>query len=315
MTLLPRVGGILKLLLAAALTSASAKSRIEWSHEPFTLDNLLRYRHASQRCGLEDGAYNASDVANLAVGRTGSESLKRSFKHNHIFHHHNHDCSVGSVVTAGAKEIIVTIRHPVSRVISGIQRRGMESSVNRKKLANRQFVETFIQDGVVSCNPYLDALRNSSHPNHSQALNVTFGHNRQNYMMPLVEFYLNVSNVKPYDTKEKALNADVWFLCTESLTQDFNKAASFLGLNEPMHDHIHTSPVRSEEHKEDVERISEVNRGWLEEIYAKDLALHSILCDRNSTLRHRPIKLWKVLDLVYAHNDKEMRVRRRWRKM
>lgn len=270
----------------------------EWSDEPFTLDELLETREAALRCRLEIDAYYKSGIANLAVGRTGSESLTNAFEKNQIYAHHNHDCSVMAVVAAGAKHVMLTLRHPVSRVISGVQRRAKRLRINERKAANRLFNDVFIKNDIISCNPYLDALRNSSHPDHPQALNVTLGRNRQSYMLPLVEFYLN-ANVQdePQELKEKALDTEIWFLCTESLTEDFNRAASALGLPEAMQaDPTHQSAVHSDQQKDDPDLISSENKAWLETIFANDVELNEIFCGKNSTRRFHSVKLKKVLD-------------------
>ena len=109
---------LLALLLLALLRPIS-------SH-PFTLAALLRAR--SPRCAAPR---LASRVTYLAVARSASTSLRHAVLRYHK--HHDHDCTLADmarVADASGRPVglvLVVLRPPASRVMSGLLRR-MESS-------------------------------------------------------------------------------------------------------------------------------------------------------------------------------------------
>lgn len=291
------------------LFGGRARTAASWSTETFTLSDLVRYR--DPECDLK--SYNESNIGNLAIARTGSESLTRALARNNLYAHHKHDCDIVSLVAKGARTVMVSLRDPVTRLVSGVQRRASKDRMNKKKAANKQFKSLFIETNRVS-DHFFAALRDSSHPLHPQALGVTFGPRRQSYMMPLVEFYLDLSRLEPgSDLQKKVFKTKLWFLCTESLTDDFNRAAKILGLSRPMKKKAsrhHTSPVRSDQEKE---LLSLQNREWITSLYARDAQLHHLFCGQNgnSTLRRKAIKLGKLMESI---GDFPHRVRRELRR-
>jgi len=309
----------------------------------FSLDELLQLRMA--HCKAAPSAFNRSGVANLAIARTGSESLTSALRRTGLPTHHSHDCTLADVGKRGAKVVLASLRHPVSRIVSGIQRRDSDASSNTRK-HNVLFSSYFLpqrlpplEGRVISADPFLDALRNVSHPLHSRAREVTLGPTRQSFMLPVVEFYLlsssqftsggkrggaraarkgktvgrrskgaskakhqgNDASVKdghvttrrekqakaldPADHVERWGAIEVLFLCTESLTDDFNRAASALGLEQSMKDDAkaHTSPVHSDSQTAHAQLMSDVNQQWISEVYAKDVRLYNMFCGEESS--------------------------------
>ena len=61
-----------------------------YSH-PFSIASLVHERVATGACGPREG-YNASAAANLAIARTGSETVTSGLRSNGHPSHHNHDC-------------------------------------------------------------------------------------------------------------------------------------------------------------------------------------------------------------------------------
>lgn len=127
---------------------AAAKER------PFNLADLVAHRtppdagHLAPRkhrdvCGRGWTAkpYEGGDVTNLAIARTGSESLRDALVHNSQPAHHNHDCTLRRVADKGAARVVVSVRHPLARIVSGYQRRVEGNSL--AKGANQDFVEYF----------------------------------------------------------------------------------------------------------------------------------------------------------------------------
>jgi hypothetical protein len=83
------------------------------------------------------------DLGNLAVARTGSESVTEALLHSHEPAHHKHDCTlsmvslirllmfpmkllmvasmtnVRKVASENGMRVLVTLRNPISRIVSG----------------------------------------------------------------------------------------------------------------------------------------------------------------------------------------------------
>jgi hypothetical protein len=159
------------------LTHADIEAR------PFSLESLVALREATGACGPDKGpaaGYGPGDVTNLAIARTGSESVTKAMRRAGQPGHHNHDCTLAALAALGARRAVVSIRHPVARLVSGYQRR-METASDRAgtKRANRDYVAQFRAGGLEE---YVSALRLPAHPKHAAALAVTYGNERQSYM-------------------------------------------------------------------------------------------------------------------------------------
>ena len=269
------------------------------------------YLHGGQRWTGPKGRFQENDVVNLAIARTGSESLTIALKENHQPSHHNHDCSLAALASLGARQVVTTIRHPFARLASGFQRRmdtGHGTAKSRLKSFNREFVAAFGRGGLDS---YVKALRIPEDPNHATALAVTFGPgDRQSFMMPLVGFYLGHDDPPRADklrTSGKALEIELRFVCTSNISDHFVKAGKSWGLrfspvagNTQQH---HQSPVSSEAatraqpsrlpgaraadktppaDTSKLVSLSDESKVWLERAYAGDVDLFGKHCGDNS---------------------------------
>ena len=205
----------------------------------FNFDDLVRIRGSSKRIDERCGrSYEKSDIVNLAVARTGSESLTGAMKYNRQRAHHNHDCTLESVNSNGAQRVIVSLRHPLGRIISGYQRR-IEGNLDYKS-ANALFMDNF--SGKFGLDLFLTSLRVPTHALHAKALSVVYGPKRQSYMLPVTEFYLagfrrvspslrrkdggsgSETIWEPIQSSSSSSAVRIIFICTERLNADFEKA-------------------------------------------------------------------------------------------
>ena len=215
-----------------------------------------------------------NDVANLAVARTGSDSITKALQANRQNAHHNHDCTLADMAAVGARRVIVSLRHPAARIVSGFQRRALGqnpssrvrgdtktslSKTTAEKAANLLFVESFVPFGV---DEYVSALRLPEHPKHRAAIDATYGKKRQSYMIPLIGFYFGDGDVENSlglrattsggggeDGNHELVTVEVQFLCTPTLSADYLAAVKLWGLNfrpMPSGSNIHKSTVTSE---------------------------------------------------------------------
>ena len=265
---------------------------------PFNLHELVALRHPAveDKCGPSKSgkSYGPGEVANLAIARTGSESLTKALKKNEQRSHHNHDCRLADVVFYGARRVVISLRHPVARIVSGFQRR-LDSSLssNIKKYPNKALGENFRSTGL---DDYVAALKDPRHPKHEIALDVTYGENRQSFMLPMVGYYLGVGFS---GAGSEQAQVEVRFLCTPTLSRDFVRAGEAWGLtfssmsaNTAQH---HASTVHSDESSstrttalhESYDSssavakkvaLSNASRAFIEGVYARDVDLYERHC-------------------------------------
>ncbi len=233
-----------------------------------------------------------------------------------IFSHHQHDCALrdfeesikdigighqqhNSKIKNFRLHIIVSLRHPLARISSGISRR-MEGKVTKKK-SNALIVDNFVKKGSDSdgdtvhvAEKFVHALRNESDPLHDIALEATLGHDRQNYMTPVSEFYLADSTYYdslPTSTSASAsasasainVNTKVKFVCIDTLDDDYDAAlqgwfpTSFSATARERASQTE-SKISSGNFHTVLSRFSKDSIDWVERTYAKDVALYKEYC-------------------------------------
>jgi hypothetical protein len=280
---------------AAAVVSASA-SDDRHPEEPTTpkeqrpvlappfLQDLVA--HLEPHCKVSKTFHDDDDdVAYLAIARAGSTSLAD------VFHYHDHDCTLRNLEERGARRVLVSLRHPVARISSGLSRR-LEGH-HLKKEGNRIFYETFKTPDA-----YVQALRAgagggaAAGDNGDVAVAVvderviklaheaTIGHHKQNFMTPVSEFYL----ANPMGL------ADVVFLCIDTLAEDFDAAfAQRWHIRPPpntkamKHDgekRKNVSHTSSANMTAVYSRFSATSLEWLLQTYAADVALFEKHCGK-----------------------------------
>jgi hypothetical protein len=202
--------------------------------------------------------FQAEEVTYLAIARAGSTTLGT------VFRYHDHDCTLRDMEERGARRILVTLRHPLARISSGVARR-LEGKAS-KKTANRIFFENFKEGGVEA---YITALRNELDPFHDVAMKATVGERRQSYMLPITQFYLDNSLGL----------AGVTFLCLETLDDDYEAAFQRWG-TEPKKklQTENTSKVSSRNSTSVLLRFSPESIQWVAQTYAADIALYKKHC-------------------------------------
>jgi len=232
---------------------------------PFRLDALVNQKDKERKCRkLRNYKFESSNVAGLAIARTGSTSVianLESLPDNEHAVDHNHDCILKDVLDSGAQHVVVSLRHPVARILSGVQRRF--EGYKTKKHANLEIKRSF-----GNFNHFLDALRDAHDKKHKKAMKMTHCWNCQNFFLPVQEFHLREED-----------RANVKFVCTCKLNSMMMKAAEQWGMGGKMKTSTKNGSKRSSSSAEfQKQQVSEVNRKWIEDIYAADLALYKEHC-------------------------------------
>jgi len=216
-----------------------------------------------------------TDVVALAIARAASESVVKATTSAKLQWHslHLHECALADWAAAGARRVVVSLRDPVSRLVSGFQRR-VEGGA--PTAANRAFAREFPR-----LDAYVDALFAPADPRHALALEITYPDKNQNFLVSVEEFYLaSLDRGAPRDAREVAV--DVRYACIESLDDD---VAAILGAwgrapkanarkNATKHRSRNASDAPTTRHR----LISDGNAARVEALYAADAALHARHC-------------------------------------
>jgi hypothetical protein len=202
--------------------------------------------------------FQAEEVAYLPIARAGSETLGT------VFGYHDHDCTLRDMEKRGARRILVTLRHPLARISSGVARR-LEGKGGTKRTSKRLFLEYFNEGGAEA---YIKALRDELDPFHDVAMEVTVGGGKQDFMVPITEFYLDNSLGL----------AGVTFLCLETLEDDYEAAFQRWGTEPKKLQKKHTSNVSSGNSTSVLLRFSPESIQWVAQTYAADIALYKKHC-------------------------------------
>ena len=272
------------------------------TRRPFNLADLVRYERLDNR-GRANPAYLCAErgvlahaaaaggdvVSNLAIARTGSETLALFLRALGQPSHHGHDCTLVDVARAGgARRVVVSLRDPLARLVSGFQRR-MEGN-NERKVWNRVMAKCF-DAAAGGLTRFVEALRDADDPLHTDALLAVYGPTRQSYMVPVVEYYLQgmVATDRAgtrYVTEDDGLDVEVAFVCTPTLDSDLEALerrwrlgaadGSSKSGREKGEKHTHSSSMHSGSH----DRLlrSELQE-FVERVYAADKALYAAHCN------------------------------------
>jgi len=186
---------------AAAKTKVRSPVTDEVAARPFNLADEVLSRKGCHRGGDPVGP---RAVAPLAIARAGSDTVILTMKRwerglSHPFPH-DHYCTLEDYAARGARRVVVSLRDPVSRLISGYMRRMEGHSMRDSNGYNSRFDRAFSS----SLESYVAALVDPHDKLHREALEVTYGDGgTQNYMMPVVEFYLSLPQAKKHDESSK----------------------------------------------------------------------------------------------------------------
>jgi hypothetical protein len=249
-----------------------------WSHtikQPFNLETHTAILDDYRRCRMYSSNKTSSSIINLAIGRTGSGTLKQALIMNNLPGHHTTQCTALDAQKAGYHAVVLTIRDPAARILSGFQRR--EEMASHSKVENVAFNKEFMsrKKGI---NNYIDALRDPNHHQHQIALELTYGGGRQSYMIPLAQYY-GLTNPE--------LKIRVYFLCTPNLSDDFENLGKYLGWPKPSaardfylsQKHRRLGTISSTKSEVAAEVLSPENDRWIHEVlYKADSELNIRYC-------------------------------------
>ena len=142
---------------------------------PFNLTEKVRAQRA-RPCALAGlGPHGATRTVNLAVARTGSASVRDALRRLGWASHHAHECALEHVRQRGARRVLVSLRAPVARVVSGFQRREERSELNPAGRAARKGANQLLAAAFGSVDAFVDALRDPAHAQHAVALHRVVG--------------------------------------------------------------------------------------------------------------------------------------------
>merc|ERR1740138_762262 len=132
--------------------------------------------HTRYRCEVMPQTYDEKEIVPLTVARTGSDTLTEVLKAAGMQHaHHAHGCTLADAAEHKAKRVIITLRAPLSRIISGYKRQREEVSSELREKFRQSFA---------SLNQYLDALRVNTDSKHKDALEFTWIYMHPKFWLP-----------------------------------------------------------------------------------------------------------------------------------
>jgi hypothetical protein len=251
---------------------------MEYAHKELEL--LARYGTCSGepiRCNWKVD-YSQADVTFVAVARTGSTSLQRAIENNARFQPvmHTHRCTLEDLENQGARRVVLAMRDPVARLVSGVHRQLDLAAGGANSTSAHEFWRILARLGYNNAadasNTYLDALRSPQHPLHGTAREAAC---QGKFMRPLVAYYLRGA---------RGL-ARVGVICTSSLEAGFNALARRWNMTRPMTEHLHNSddprrrladmpaPSRHVAHAAGSGSINCEHARWLRHFYANDARL------------------------------------------
>lgn len=240
---------------------------------PFTLAQEVTGR---RKCRLRPRTYGRLDAVGLSIARAGSETVHLGIKQIGVESHHFHECTLADYAEAGARRVLVSLRDPVSRLVSGFQRRMEDIPISTRKPANNLFREKF-----KTLDTYIDALLAPSDALHEEALKATYGGKSQNFLLPVEEFYLSTLPRAPLGrVSQSGSEVEVRYACIENLTQDIEAIAQIwdLRLDRPREGKDHASASSSDSNATKRKFISGRNVERINDVYARDRLLHERHC-------------------------------------
>jgi len=252
--------------------------------EPFSLERLIEARDAEGDCWwlnedrvtrVEFKLPEAGRVARLQIDESGSDSViemlgslvagDKESQRKEADLRFNVDCTLSKVHGKVARRVVVALRDPLSRILSGLEKHiGLKSRWLPK---DEVFVRKTFNNNFKTADEYLDALRvhdtNGVSGMHKRAMAVTHCRYCLNFMMPVKGYYIR-------DTDNTAADPTVKFVCTCKLAEEISKVADDWGLQ------LQNSTAPNLE--DSTLTISDVNRKWIEETYAEDFAFYKEHC-------------------------------------
>ncbi|CAL1164038.1 unnamed protein product [Cladocopium goreaui] len=276
----------------------------------FSLQDMIRSKDTAL-CAEQLPPLNGSMVLSVSVARTGSETLSQMLAESSGLHLHDHQCNAHTLLEHGAGHVIVSLRHPVSRIVSGMQWHtrlhnlslSIEAALNSSNMSkisksqakaaagdDEQSDNGQLSHGAYSLqkevfsfddfnHSYVDALRNTSDPNHRIALDVQYRPYSNSIFMPVVDFYM-----KGVTNEELSR---VSFVCTCTLKEDMDRVSNELNLNLDTEILTHESVSSSDDPEVQLQWLSQRNIDWIREIYAADEAFYLQHCSHCESIANQ----------------------------
>lgn len=213
--------------------------------EKFSLSKLAAAKDSQRHCHLQSAQLKRS-IVTLSISMAGSGSGMTDEL--------DELCQVPQVLANGAGHVLVPLRHPLARLLTGFQQAQM------------------VQFNTL--NQFLDSLRNSSEEKHQLALDLAYRPGRANFLLPL-QFYLGDS--VPSSERQRRV---VSFICRcrmeeelKRISQSLHVDVDFSGLEKPEPDDamLYDAMLPGSS-------LSSKNRAWFLAEYANDLALYQEHC-------------------------------------
>lgn len=220
--------------------------------DQFSLSKLAAAKDSQRHCHLQSAQLKRS-IVTLSISMAGSGSGMTDEL--------DELCQVPQVLANGAGHVLVPLRHPLARLLTGFQQAQM------------------VQFNTL--NQFLDSLRNSSEEKHQLALDLAYRPGRANFLLPL-QFYLGDS--VPSSERQRRV---VSFICRcrmeeelKRISQSLHVDVDFSGLEKPEPDDamLYDAMLPGSS-------LSSKNRAWFLAEYAADLALYQEHCSACSDAR------------------------------
>mmetsp|Transcript_25950 Transcript_25950/g.47862 ORF Transcript_25950/g.47862 Transcript_25950/m.47862 type:complete len:563 (+) Transcript_25950:49-1737(+) len=240
--------------------------------QKFDLHKLVRAKDADRFCGPLPEMHKNS-VVSLAVAHAASQTVTNFLNDYGQPAIHDHSCTQSLVAASGARHVIIPLRNPTSRLISGFQH--FINSADGSQ--GDGYYSSALNSGgqFPNFNAFVNALRDTENIKHAEALDLAYRPDSHDYLLPIVEFYLG--GVKSPDSKR------VSFVCMCRLDEDVTRVVKKLGISlfELNMNTTHASKKDSANIDVHKRPLSKENEAWIRKIYAEDYDLYAKHCGRS----------------------------------
>eukprot|EP00435_Cladocopium_sp_Y103_P000058 s1588_g1.t1 len=159
------------------------------------LSKLVAAKDSQRHCHLQSAQLKRS-IVTLSIPMAGSGTGMTDASQL---------CQVSQVLANGARHVLVPLRHPLARLLTGFQPQGQFNSLNQ----------------------FLDSLRNSSDEKHQLALDVAYRPGGANFLLPVRQFYLGDSVPSP-ERQQRVVS----FICRCRMEEELKRISKRLHLKD-----------------------------------------------------------------------------------
>lgn len=211
--------------------------------DQFSLSKLVAAKDSQRHCHLQTAQLKRSIVM-LSIPMSGSGSGMT-----------DELCQVPQVLDSGAGHVVVVLRHPLARLLTGW---------NQAEMVHFN-----------SLNQFLDSLRDSSEEKHQLALDLAYRPGGVNFLLPLRQYYLGDSVPSPERQRRV-----VSFICRCRMEDELKRISQSLHVTDVNFAGLEQDPDDAMLYDAMLpgSPLSAKNREWFLEEYATDLALYQEHC-------------------------------------